>query len=337
MNEEKFLWLAIKVLSGNHTPEEEYLLHQLVKEDEKYSRLYEKLRRYWRTELDAVNNPVNVEQALQATWNKIKRPGEAVSPVTPRGVRRFPYRRLMAAATILMCLLAGWWYLVYRHQPPVMVEKYNQKGTRSNIILADGSRIWLNADSRLRYPAAFAPDRRDVYLEGEAFFEIAQRPERPFVVHLANGTVQVLGTSFDIKAYADEDNLVTSVATGKVAFIPLTGFSSSADTVLLTPDKKATLHITSGQVELSATNAEADRAWINGELIFKSQTLEEIARQLDRYYGKPVRFTDESVRSFHYTGSFKNNTQEEILQILSKTRPFQYTVSDSLIVIGQNE
>jgi ferric-dicitrate binding protein FerR (iron transport regulator) len=199
--------------------------------------------------------------------------------------------------------------------------------------LPDGSKVWLAADSRLKYPRSFAANRRDLYLEGEAFFEVTRNPQKPFVVQLVAGAVRVLGTSFDIKAYKSHHEIITSVATGKVAFIP--GHSSHADTVLLVPNKKSVYNIDSHKTEVKETDAQADKAWIDGILLFDAITLGEIAVILERYYGKTVVFREERLKKYRYTGKFANNSPAEILHYLSKTKAFTYTVSDSLIVIGR--
>ena len=118
--------------------------------------------------------------------------------------------------------------------PGQSFQKQNAKGVKSTIELADGSKIWLNADSKVQYPALFNGSTREVYLNGEAFFDIAKNPSKPFIIHLSNGTVRVLGTSFNIKAYDNEPVVETSVATGKVAFIPKLKNNQRADTVFLT-------------------------------------------------------------------------------------------------------
>lgn len=334
MDKDNFLLLVTKVLSGNALSDDEVLLQNTLANQPEFLPLYKQYKRYW--EHQSLNQGADVEKALATTWQKIHQAPAVTAAIIEVPVRRlFTAGRIAVAAVLLgLVLMAAWFWFPGRRQPAVeWVETYNPKGIRSSILLPDGSKVWLAADSRLKYPRSFAADRRDIYLEGEAFFEVTRNPQKPFVVQLEAGAVRVLGTSFDIKAYKSHHEIITSVATGKVAFIP--GYSSNVDTVLLTPNKKSVYNINSHTTEVRETDAQADKAWIDGILLFDAVTLGEIALALERYYGKTVMFRDERLKKFRYTGKFANNSPAEILHYLSKTKAFTYTVSDSLIVIGR--
>jgi ferric-dicitrate binding protein FerR (iron transport regulator) len=333
MDKDNFLLLVTKVLSGNALPDDEVLLQNTLVNRPDFQPLYDQYKRYWQQQ--SVSQSADVEKALAATWQKIQQAATAPEPVTERPVRRLFYiKRIAVAAALLGMIVTAAWFLFHtRRQPAVeWVETYNPKGTRSSIVLPDGSKVWLAADSRLKYPKTFAANRRDLYLEGEAFFEVTRNPQRPFVIKLEEGAIRVLGTSFDIKAYRTHHEIITSVATGKVAFIP--GHNTN-DTFFLTPNKKSVYNINTRQTAVLETDALADKAWIDGTLLFDAVTLDEIAITLERYYGKAVVFRDERLKTFRYTGTFANSSPAEILHYLSKTRKFNYTVTDSLIVIGQ--
>lgn len=334
MDKDNFLLLVTKVLSGNALPGDEVLLQNTLANQPDLQPLYEQYKRYW--EQQHLNHAADVEQALMATWQKIHHAPTLAEATTEAPVRRlFTAGRIAVAAVLLGMVLTATWYWMSGSRPPAMewVETHNPKGIRSSIVLPDGSKVWLAADSRLKYPRQFAGNRRDLYLEGEAFFEVTRNPQKPFVVQLEAGAVKVLGTSFDIKAYASTPEITTSVATGKVAFIP--PHNNGSDTVFLTPNKKSVYNVRSGKTSVRETDALADKAWIDGILLFDALTLEEIAVALERYYGKQVVFKDKQVKGYRYTGKFANNSPAEILHYLSKTKVFTYTVSDSLIVIGR--
>ncbi|HEY0271740.1 MAG TPA: FecR domain-containing protein, partial [Chitinophaga sp.] len=186
----------------------------------------------------------------------------------------------------------------------------------------------------LRYENVFPSNERVVYLEGEAFFTVARQPGRPFRVQVPHGVIHVLGTAFNINSYAATGTLQTAVESGKVAFIPDYSNAHTTDTFYLTRQQKAVFHIQENQVSVQAANTAEDKAWINGTLIFHGNNLAEIAAILERTYGKPVQFRNEQVKAYRYTGIF-NNTEEDILHILSKTKHFNYVISDSLITIGE--
>ena len=377
LNEEQFILLAIKVLSGQPLPGEPEELRRQMVAHEAYRTIFEKLSVYWKADTHLV---INEDAALDKVWNRIEQGSGSSMPVIaapemvittpaaviatpemaattsqqdgeisqqafesanaisvgsdePTPVRKIGWKRFLTAAAVLIPLLAlSIWYFRHTDTKAELVEKYNQKGIRSIIILPDGSKIWLNADSRLKYPAVFSDHLREVSLEGEAFFEIAKNSQRPFVVHLPKGNVQVLGTSFDIRAYSDEELISTSVATGMVNFIPI---GAGADSFYLTANRKAMYDFQSGRVNVVTTDAEADRGWINGVMNFNNQSLGRIATELERAFGKPIKFRSVAIAQFRYTATFKNNTEEEILSTLRKVKSFHFTVTDKFIEINK--
>jgi transmembrane sensor len=145
----------------------------------------------------------------------------------------------------------------------------------------------------------------------------------------------VLGTSFNIKAYDNEPVVETSVATGKVAFIPRLKNNRKADTVFLTPNNKVVYRLDEEKIITAATVSSEDKAWTEGKMIFRSMSFEEIAVELERNFGKKVLFRNEEARNYRLTGSFQNNSLAEILFYLSKTKAFSYTISDEEIVISR--
>lgn len=214
------------------------------------------------------------------------------------------------------------------------LHRQNGKAIRAVLELADGSKIWLNADSKLSYPDQFGPHTREVFLTGEAFFQVASTPEKPFIVHLNKGTIRVLGTSFNVRAYDDEP-VQTSVSTGKVAFIPKYTDARVPDTFYITPDEKVTWHADDPRPEKAITSGEEDRAWTDGGLVFRDASLEDICRELERTFGKKVEFDSDAPRHYRLTGAFRNNSLQEILFYLSRSKNFRYTITDSTLLIGE--
>ncbi|HTF29435.1 MAG TPA: FecR domain-containing protein [Flavitalea sp.] len=220
------------------------------------------------------------------------------------------------------------------NQQLALIEKKNTKGVKSTMTLPDGTKIWLNADTKIQYPKKFSGNTREVYLSGEAFFEVAKNPGKPFIIHLANGTVKVLGTSFNIRAYDNEKFIEASVATGKVAFIPKHATGRKQDTVFLTRDNKLRYLFTKKQAIVESTVSKEDMAWIGGKLVFKAMSFEEIGVELERSFGKKIVFLSDNARQFRLTGSFQNNSLEEILFYLSKSTEFNYKINNEEVMIS---
>ena len=333
MDKDKFLLLTTKVLSGNASPEEVLHLEQLLS-DPQLRRLYDQFVQYWQPSQQ--QRPTDLEKALAHTWEKIgTRETEDTNTDSKVPVRKLPFlKKVIAAAAIVLVLVMAFW--IYQSSPATINYRvaHNANGVRSTIVLPDGSKVWLGADSRLRYPEAFTQDNRTLELDGEAFFDVVKNPEKPFIIRMKEGAIRVLGTSFNVRAYSADGEIITSVATGKVAFVP--SIKSGKDSIFLTPGRKARYRTANGALTESETDASIDRAWIDGVLNFESETLSDIARTLSRYYGKPIVFRDNKAKQFRYTGKFSNSSAAEILRYLGKTKPFSFKETEDSIYLFTN-
>jgi ferric-dicitrate binding protein FerR (iron transport regulator) len=349
MNDELFVLLISRKLAGEATAQELQELEALLQAHAALRERAAILQKHF-TESHYYSSS-NTEQALQRTLQKLQPPEQPVAvqaPVAARRRRRALLRTLLigsaaAAAVVLLLYITG---TRQRARPAKQIaavlpdtaqwlKRQNGKATKAVIELTDGSKIWLNADSRLNYPEVFGNTSREVYLEGEAFFDVANDTRRPFIIHLRKGTIQVLGTSFNIRAYENEP-VQTSVTTGKVAFIPLyENNQRRPDTFLITPDVKVTYAQTTGKVVKEATTSADDRAWTEGRLVFKNATLEAIGAELERTFGKKVAFLSDAPRQYRLTGSFQHNSLQDIMYYLARSRAFHYEITDSTLLISE--
>jgi transmembrane sensor len=335
INEEHFVLLVTRKLAGAATPAELSELDALLEQYPALKERYSQLHHYFEDPLHLAAE--NTEQALQRTLSKIKSQTVTIAPTKAKSI----YAWKWAAAAAAVFLLGGAFYFFNKSSRiPVAgsqqwVKRSNGKATRSFIELADGSKIWLNAESRLTYPEKFKGDSREIFLEGEAFFDIATNAKRPFIIHLKKGTIKVLGTSFNIRAYENEP-VQTAVVTGKVAFIPRYEEAKKInDTIVITPDVKVSFTASSGTLIKGNTIGAEDKAWTEGRLIFRNATLEEIGASLERNFNKRVEFEANAPKQYRLTGSFHNNSLEDIMYYLSKSKAFHYRISDSTLVIGE--
>jgi ferric-dicitrate binding protein FerR (iron transport regulator) len=333
MNKDRISELMARKLSGEATQDELRELQEHLSADAAADERSRVLDQFWSRQ-EHETHP-SVEENLKKVLI-----GLNLSPAnTP--VIRLKRRNswIWAAAAVLMFLVVGAIMFYVRREASdalaSLVEKHNAKGTKSIIQLSDGSKIWLNADSKLKYPEIFKGSAREVYLNGEAFFDVAKSNGHPFIIHLASGTIQVLGTSFNVRAYDSEPVVETSVATGKIAFIPKYKTAhKKQDTVYLAPDHKASYALEAEELRTTATSSSEDKAWTEGKLLFRGTTMEQIAVELERSFGKKVVFVDEGPKAFVFTGSFENNTLDEIMYYLSITKNFSYKITNTELLIA---
>ncbi|MCR6718728.1 MAG: FecR family protein [Chitinophagaceae bacterium] len=225
MDDNRFLLLVTRKLAGEATVEELTELAVLLRTEPLLKEEHDTLLKYWQQENQ--QQTASTEAALQKVLSQINIDETISETETVRSIRPGVIAFRIAAAIALLFALAVVGYQFFNKKDGEnsidgLVQKLNAKGVKSTIALADGSKVWLNADSKIQYPARFTGNTREVFLNGEAFFDIEKNPEKPFIIHLTNGTIRVLGTSFNVKAYDGETIVETSVATGKVAFIPQT-------------------------------------------------------------------------------------------------------------------
>lgn len=184
------------------------------------------------------------------------------------------------------------------------------RGNQFDIILSDGTRVWLNSDSRLRFPSVFPGGERRVHLEGEAYFDVSHDSRKPFVVETAAQTLTVLGTEFNIYAYPDDDAVYTTLVDGSVRVRSLSGRAER----LLVPNEQARLDAEADAFTVEKVNAKGLTAWKDRVFVFEGDTMEQIMQKLARWYDMEYVFEDPEARNFVARGSF--NIPEDVNSIL---------------------
>ncbi len=244
-----------------------------------------------------------------------------------------------AAAAVLFLLMVGGWWLVERSipsqkeivaTPAEFVESYTNKGEKRMITLADGTLVKLNADSRLRYAQDYGQgEKRSVFLEGEAFFEVTRDTLRPFQVFTGPVETTVLGTSFNINAYDPKESVTVSVVTGKVQVQQTQAPPSS---VYLVPDEQVVFTRTDGGLYKSSFNHQKVLSWKEGTLYFENATFEEIVTLLERWYGVNIDVRRQKIED-GFSGSYTNRSLESVLNGIGFVLHFDYEIQGNQVTI----
>lgn len=204
------------------------------------------------------------------------------------------------------------------------------RGGEYKLELADGTLVWLNSDSELRYPVKFAGSQRDVWLKGEGYFEVSKNPEKPFRVVVDDMIVKVLGTSFNINSYKDRGNILTTLVSGKVDIQDMSGKSL----VVMSPNQQVDFR--HGKIS-SVQEVDITRfvSWIDGKFYFNDMTLENIMSQLQRWYDIEVFFVDEELKSYPFTGVIRRDfTAGQIFEIIEKTTRVKFNVRGKCVTVN---
>lgn len=190
------------------------------------------------------------------------------------------------------------------------------RGGEFKVTLEDGTEVWLNADSRLRYPETFDGGERRVEVSGEAYFKVAKNAEKPFYVVSGGQEVRVYGTEFNVHAYDDEPTIFTTLVEGSISLRPVGGNKSE---LMLTPGKQALFNKGDASATVRKVDTEVVTSWLNGIFVFEDQSLEQIMRTLSRWYDFEYEFADQQVASTVFMGSIpRYGSFGEVVEIFQK-------------------
>ena len=285
-------------------------------------------------------------------------------PTPPTATTRFFFsvtrKRLMSVA-VLILLAAG--FSVYNKyhvtgapvNPPEknISEVSTLYGSKTNLLLPDGSSVMLNAGSRLTYDSSYGRKIREVTLSGEGFFDVVKNPEKPFVIHTGKINIRVLGTAFNVRSYPGEKTIETSLIRGS---IEVTFTNRPKQKVILKPNQKLVVKSEEASERMD-TESPADKkekpvpvvidrlthfgpdsliaetAWVQNKLVFQDKSFPEVAEMMQRWYGIDIRLNDSLLQKFHFTGSFENESIQQALSALQLSTRFIYEMHNKQVEI----
>ena len=323
-----------KVLADSASKEEQNLLDNWLREKPENQHSFDLKRQQWE-EVLLVVDAEDKKRVFANIKNKINQDNKLVD-FTERSSRKpsWGWMRVAASVVSLISLGALSYYEISDPFSHLNLVGYDlveaDAGVQKTQVLADGSTVYLNGDSRLKYKIDSESAERNLYLEGEAFFDVARDETKPFVIGLEKSKVQVLGTSFNIQAYPGDEQISTSVLTGRVAFE-----RGEDKSLILLPGNKGIIDKYQKSIEKYDVDNTKDVAWMNKALYFENTSLSDMAKSLYRMYGVKLKFTDGSLYNLKITAQFENEKIEEILKILEMTNEFSYKIDDELVLIGK--
>jgi ferric-dicitrate binding protein FerR (iron transport regulator) len=250
----------------------------------------------------------------------------------------------LAAAVLLIPLLAYSGYLTARifslnkqqTENLVMQTISSRQGMVTQFDLADGTKVWLNSGSKLQFPTRFTGDTRDVELSGEAFFDVTKNDKQPFRVNAKDLIVEVLGTSFNVVSFEDEEQSEVVLVEGKVLLF------SEAEKVkkvfgTMLPGQRAVYNEDLHEVEAEEVTVDKYIAWRDGNLIFRDDNMEDVVKRLSRWFNVEIVINDPEIKNYEYKASFRNETLTQVLNLLKLSAPIDYQlVGNDLLPNGEH-
>ncbi len=201
------------------------------------------------------------------------------------------------------------------------------------LLLSDGTKVWLNAGSELKYPVEFSGDVRDVYLHGEAYFEV-KKDKIPFVVNLEDSRIEVLGTSFNVNAYKGDDNIFATLKSGSIAFYS----DKVKGRTLIKPGQQLKMDAGSGQTSVREVDASVYTSWTEGVFNFNDMSLDEIMKIVARWYQVDVVFENERIRHDQYFGKMPMYSDiEDVLRKIELSGNVKYKLEGKMLTISESK
>lgn len=349
MKSERILELIARKTGRVASEEELEELERLLAEDPD--------NRFMETVMNAVGHHTSPEpgetEIVAGGWERM----EAALQSAAAPARRKPRYWWAAAAVLLLATAAGgmWWHHHMAASTALAARQHHitaPLGSTLKAVLPDGSTIWLNAGSKLSYDDSFAVSSRNVTVSGEVFFDVTKDDNKPFTVHSENLAIQVLGTSFNIRAYGDDKKAEVAVITGKVQVMMC---NSPEKKVVLLPREKLVLsldkvaapkhgdsiqHATFRVQELADSkdpDVVMETAWCNHKLAFMNETFEEVARKMERQFNVNIVFEDDQLKKEILSGVFEKEDINKALQLLQMTTGFHYRITHQQVYLSKKE
>lgn len=261
-----------------------------------------------------------------------------VEPVALGHKHRLLFLKIAAVFLVLMVSLAALYLSQERSFTPEQTQAWVQQheeisasGLASEIILEDGTHVWLNAQSTLKYAKTFEANKREVYLEGEAYFDVAEDKTRPFIVYTNDIHITVLGTAFTVKAYKDDATSETVLVRGKVLVEKQNLLTR--ETRQLKPNERAVFDRASKEISVSNVTATNFTTWREGTLRFESEPISNVLRTLQRWYDVKIIFQDQPQSTCVLTARIQNETLEETLELLRFSTGVEYEMAGDTVYL----
>lgn len=275
----------------------------------------------------ALSTSESIVPEIHKDYRKVK--AKLQKPLKERSVIWLK-QTLKYAAVVAITLLSAYLYnlLNTKDESPEVVQSYHKVtaplGQISEFTFADGTRIWLNSGTTIRFPNSTREEVRNVYLEGEAFFEVSEDKEKPFVVHAGNQEARVFGTSFNVRAYEGTEFIETTLVEGSLGV----SANKGSEVVMLQPGEQFRLAVNGGKNILQKVDTHHFEAWKEGKLIFRNKPLGEIVSDLERWYNVKIRFEQEEIKEYRFSGTIlKYKPIDQILEAIKLTSPIRFTIN----------
>lgn len=308
-------------LLGTISEEENLFLDDWMGKSTENRRLYSEQKRLWHLfEMHQKVQKIDERKAYQKISNQL---------FSRKKINILGWMQRVAAVLLLPVIVASAIYFYSEKNDRTQFSTvYNTVetplGMRSSLTLPDGTRVWLNAGSKISYPVLFSNKIREVSLSGEAYFEVKKDKSWPFVVATKNMNVLVSGTTFNCNAYPENNQVQTVLVEGEVTIAN----QSATEVESMSPGELATFNNSNQQITKTKTDLQKYIAWKSGKLMFRDDKMNKVVEKLERWYNVEFEIEDKEIANYVYTATFIDESLDQVLKMLSLSAPIRYTISE---------
>ncbi len=331
--------IIIRVIRGEATQSENEMVLEWIKESEDNLNEFSRQKMVWT--LSTAPDDMRGEEDL-LNFKKL---------ISARSVfslkdRKFWYGFASAASAAILVLFLGLLFGIpglkdgssakknmFADRPGINQRyMYTDKGVKGKVLLPDGSTVWLNSDSKLKYPDVFSDDKREVEVSGEAYFEVQKDAKKPMYVKTGKGfTIKVLGTTFSIRSYENDQESKAILYNGSIELIKDPDKNGEKVVLGLKPNDCATIR-DDGATKITQIVTMTDIAWLKGEIVFEDTPMSEVLKILERWYGKKFDVKNNSIYKFKLNATFKSESLVQILDIINLCTSVKYRIEDDKVI-----
>ncbi len=324
----------INYLSGKWDECDSVLLNGWIEQSPENKKLFGQLVDLWEAD-----NIIRREKEFDTdeAWTKFERQMNSAVQKMDKGFIFSPFLRY-AAIFILALFIGGLGYAIFQNKSggysSNMVEYTAPYGSKTSLKLLDGSQVWLNAGTTLKYNQGFGKHNRDIELSGEAYFEVAKNKNLPFVVKAKKISVTALGTRFNVKAYPEETVVETCLLEGSVKLQNLT--RAGKQELILKPEQKSVFNLQNHKFLVTASDA-SEISWTTDKWVIRNTKMGEFSRLLERRYNVDFTFSDSRIKGYEFGGTIKDETIEQVLTAISLSAPVKYKIVNNHVTLSIDE
>jgi len=314
--------LIIRYLTGETSPDEIIELQKWLGSSRGNLLYFQQLKNIWdNSEHKMDEKMIDVEKA----FNMINKRITFKSPAT----NFWYFWKKIAAVLLIPLILGNILYFSFRpknystNQEPIYNELFAAFGTRSTLKLSDGTSVWLNSGSSIKYPDRFVGNKRIVELKGEAYFEVQSDLKKPFIVETSSLSVKATGTKFNVSGYTSADKEEVTLVSGKVE-VNLTDNKENIKNTKLVPDQHYSFNKVSGTTSITTEDTYKYISWKDGKLIFRNEPLSSVVKRISQVFNIDIEIKGEEIRKYNLRATFQDESLAEILKLLKMSSPIDY-------------